>query len=142
MPPTDDSKPAKKLPSVGKDYTVTRKLGEGAFGEVYLAHHDLLGQDFAVKVLRPELCEDQDVRDRFLDEARALIRFSHPNVVQMRHVGEHDGRLFLVMDFVKGKELYDVLKADAPLYRGARAQHHDPDAGGPRGRPRRRDRAP
>ncbi len=105
----------KELPSVGGDYTLTEKLGEGAFGEVYKARHELLGQEFAVKVLRPELSEDQDVRDRFLDEARALIRFSHPNVVQVRHVGEDGGRLYLVMDLLHGRELGDIMKEEGAL---------------------------
>ncbi|MDJ0520535.1 MAG: protein kinase [Planctomycetota bacterium] len=100
---------------VGEHYRLVDKLGEGAFGEVYKAHHELLDQDFAVKLLKPELCEDEEVRARFLDEARALIRFSHPNVVQMRHVGEHEGRLFLVMDFVQGVELSDLMQKAGPL---------------------------
>ncbi len=115
MPPEDDSKTPSQQLVVGEHYRLVDKLGEGAFGEVYRAHHELLGQDFAVKLLKPELCEDQDVRDRFLDEARALIRFSHPNVVQLRHVGEHKGRLFLVMDFVEGVELCDLMKTSGPL---------------------------
>ena len=108
MPPPHDSDA--KLPLLGEHYQLTAKLGEGAFGEVFRAHHDLLDQDFAVKLLKPELSEDKDVCDRFLDEARALIRFSHPNVVQMRHVGRHKGRLFLVMDFVEGVELGELIR--------------------------------
>ncbi len=103
-----DSDESPTLPLIGEHYQLVAKLGEGAFGEVYKAEHDLLGQEFAVKLLKPELSEDRDVQDRFLDEARALIRFSHPNVVQMRHVGRHEGRLFLVMDYIEGVEL-DVL---------------------------------
>lgn len=100
---------------LGGHYVLLRKLGEGAFGEVHAARHDLLGQDFAVKVLKPELCSQQEVRDRFLDEARALIRFSHPNVVQLRHVGEEEGRLFLVMDFVRGEPLDALLAREGPM---------------------------
>jgi len=110
MPPPSES--GSDLPLLGEHYQLTEKLGEGAFGEVFRAHHDLLKQDFAVKLLKPELSEDQDVQDRFLDEARALIRFSHPNIVQMRHVGRHKGRLFLVMDYVHGVELAELMKKD------------------------------
>ena len=108
MPPPNEKKP--DLPLIGEHYQLLSKLGEGAFGEVFRAHHDLLDQDFAVKLLKPELSEDKDVCNRFLDEARALIRFSHPNVVQMRHVGRHQGRLFLVMDFVEGVELGQLMR--------------------------------
>ena len=108
------------LQTVGEHYRLTEKLGEGAFGEVYRAHHGLLDEEFAVKVLRPELCENEDTRERFLDEARALIRFSHVNVVQLRHVGEHKGRLYLVMDFVRGRPLDEVLR-DEGAFSEARA---------------------
>ncbi len=104
-----DFQPPPGLAVLGGHYRLTKKLGEGAFGEVYEAEHELLGQQFAVKVLKPELCESEEARSRFLDEARALIRFSHPNVVQLRHVGEHGGRLFLVMDFVRGETLGDLV---------------------------------
>ncbi len=114
MPPENDAnKPQETV--VGEHYRLVDKLGEGAFGQVFRAHHELLNQDFAVKLLKPELCEDEEIRNRFLDEARALIRFSHPNVVQMRHVGEHQGRLFLVMDFVHGVELNELMKKTGPL---------------------------
>ncbi len=113
-PPKDPSVPA-SFETLGEHYQLVEKLGEGAFGVVYRAHHDLLNQDFAVKILKPELCEDQDLRERFLDEARALIRFSHPNVVQMRHVGEQNGRLYLVMDLVRGEGLNDIIRRRGAL---------------------------
>ena len=100
---------------LGEHYRLTSHLGEGAFGDVYIAHHDLLDQEFAVKVLKPELCEAEASRARFLDEARALIRFSHPNVVQLRHVGEHGNRLYLVMDLVRGEPLNELMKREGPF---------------------------
>ncbi|MDJ0976316.1 MAG: protein kinase [Planctomycetota bacterium] len=103
------------LKTIGEHYHLTEKLGEGAFGNVYTAHHELLDQDFAVKVLKPELCADEATRERFLDEARALIRFSHPNVVQLRHVGEHNRQLYLVMDLVRGQPLDEIMLSGKPF---------------------------
>ena len=117
MSPDSERDPSipKAFEVIGEHYKLVRKLGEGAFGVVYEAKHDLLGQSFAVKILKPELCEDENLRERFLDEARALIRFSHTNVVQLRHVGEHRGRLYLVMDLVKGEALNDLLQREGAL---------------------------
>jgi len=114
MPPPDPPASA-PLPTIGDHYLLVEKLGEGAFGEVYRARHDLLGQEFAVKLLKPEMSESKDSRDRFLDEARALIAFSHPGVVQVRHVGEANGRLYLVMDLVRGRPLDEILKEGSPF---------------------------
>ncbi|MGE0192757.1 MAG: protein kinase [Planctomycetota bacterium] len=110
-----DTEPPAHLAVLGGHYHLRRKLGEGAFGEVYEADHELLDQKFAVKVLKPEMCESAEARARFLDEARALIRFSHPNVVQLRHVGEHAGRLYLVMDYVAGETLGDLVQREGRL---------------------------
>lgn len=113
--PTPDASIPEAFREIGGHYVLYTKLGEGAFGDVYKAHHELLGQDFAVKVLKPELCSDGETRERFLDEARALIRFSHTNVVQVRHVGEHDGRLYLVMDLVEGRPLDELIRDEGPF---------------------------
>ena len=112
---TRDPSVPQSFETLGEHYRLKKKLGEGAFGVVYEARHDLLGQDFAVKILKPELCEDENLRERFLDEARALIRFSHTNVVQLRHVGEHEKRLYLVMDLVRGEPLNDLLRKEGAL---------------------------
>ncbi len=100
---------------IGEHYRLIRKIGDGAFGIVYEAHHAILDQRFAVKVLRPELCANPRARDRFLDEARALIRFSHRNVVELRHVGEVDDRLYIVMDFVPGISIKQYVATHGPF---------------------------
>ena len=115
---TRDPSVPQSFETLGEHYRLQKKLGEGAFGVVYEARHDLLGQDFAVKILKPELCEDENLRERFLDEARALIRFCHTNVVQLRHVGEHEKRLYLVMDLVRGEPLNDLLRREGALAEG------------------------
>src|SRR5207249_9584034 len=73
-------------------YRITARLGAGASGVVYRARHTLLDQDFAVKVLAPELAKDADVRRRLLLEARSLTLFAHRHAVQVRHCGRSEER--------------------------------------------------
>ena len=84
---------------LGGHYRIGPRIGEGTFGFVHRATHELLGTSFAVKILRPEFVGDPVVRRRFLDEARALSRLVHENVVPVRHVGEDGERLYLAMEW-------------------------------------------
>jgi serine/threonine protein kinase len=58
-------------------------LGEGAMGEVYLARHPMIGKEVAVKILRPELSDDDEVVGRFFQEAKAVNEINHPNIVDI-----------------------------------------------------------
>ncbi|MBL9088737.1 MAG: protein kinase [Planctomycetia bacterium] len=100
---------------LGATYRLDARLGAGAMGTVYRAHHVLLDQDFAVKVIAPGLAGDADVRRRFLVEARSLAAFTHKHAVQVRHCGEDGGVLYLAMDLVRGETLADLLAREAPL---------------------------
>ncbi|MCX7020606.1 MAG: protein kinase, partial [Candidatus Sumerlaeota bacterium] len=84
---------------VGK-YRILRMLGEGGMGTVYLAEHEFLGVRRAVKVLLPELAVQPGARQRFIDEARILVRLAHPNIVQVHDMDADGDCLYIAMDFV------------------------------------------
>jgi predicted Ser/Thr protein kinase len=97
-------------------YRVIRHLANGGMASVWEAHDDLLDRSVAVKVLAPHLGEDDSARRRFEREARAAAGLStHPNVVTIYDVGEHDGRIFLVMELMRGGSLADLLRRGDPI---------------------------
>src|SRR5918999_1013967 len=91
-------------------YHLLTRLAGGGMGEVYRAHDELLDRAVAVKVLQPQLASDPEFVERFRAEARAAARLSHPNVVAVHDWGrEGDDRYFMVMEYVAGTDLRDVL---------------------------------
>jgi tRNA A-37 threonylcarbamoyl transferase component Bud32 len=97
-------------------YRIIRKLGEGAMGGVYLAEHTGVGATIVLKVLLPELANDQNVVDSFLREARIAAEIHHDNVIDIFYSGRAaDGQVFLAMEYVEGATLYDILEKDGPL---------------------------
>lgn len=102
-------------PVIAGRYHVVRPLGEGGMGSVFLARDAELDRDVAIKVLPGDRVTSTDTVKRFRREAQALARLSHPGIVQAFDVGEHDGKPFLVMEYVAGVNLADRLKASGPL---------------------------
>lgn len=97
-------------------YTLIRRLGEGAMGQVYDAHHAALDRRVAVKVLHRWLAEEGRYRQRFVREARAASRIKHPSVVEILDFGTTpNDSVYLVMEFLEGRDLKAVLKAEGPL---------------------------
>ena len=95
-------------------FRIIEALGAGGMGVVHAAEDTKLDRRVAIKVLRDErLRNDPQERARLLREARALAKLSHPNVVQVHEVGEHDGGVFIVMELVRGATLREWL-ATAP----------------------------
>jgi len=91
-------------------YRVVERLGAGAMGEVYLVEHLQLGRREAIKVLLPELAQDQTLAARFRREARAINRLRHPHIVGIYDFGQlPDGRLYLAMEYAAGESLDLVL---------------------------------
>lgn len=91
-------------------YRILRKLGEGGMGQVYRGVHEVIGRDVAVKFLDPSLAKQPVHRDRFLREARASNRLHHSNIVDVLDYGQtSDGRVYLVMEYLRGRALDDVL---------------------------------
>jgi predicted Ser/Thr protein kinase len=99
-------------------YRVVRHLANGGMASVWEAHDELLDRSVAVKVLASHLSEDDRARRRFEREGRAAAGLSsHPNVVTIYDVGEHDDRAFMVMELMRGGSLADRLRAGRPLPR-------------------------
>ncbi len=96
-------------------YRVVRHVARGGMAEVYLAHDELLDRPVAVKVLFPELAEDGSFVERFRREARAAAGLNHPNIVSVFDFGEDDGSYYIVMEYVDGTTLRDVIRSGGPL---------------------------
>ena len=96
-------------------YRLESVLGRGAMGVVYRARHEVLDQDFAVKVIAPDVAEVDAVRARLLQEAQTLGILAHRNIVAVRHCGEEDGLLYVVMDHCAGETLRTTLEREGAL---------------------------
>lgn len=90
-------------------YELVRPLGHGAMATVDLAHDVELDRPVALKRLADNLARDEEVRPRFLREARLAARLAHPNVVRVFDVGEDDGRPFIAMEYVEGETLAELV---------------------------------
>jgi serine/threonine-protein kinase len=91
-------------------YRLIRPLGSGGMALVYLAKHVMIDRLSAIKVLRRDLAMSASHRERFLREARAVNRINHPNIVEITDLGESDGLVFLVMEYVEGESLIAALR--------------------------------
>lgn len=96
-------------------FAVERELGRGGMGVVVLARDLLLGRPVAIKVLPLTLARQPSLRDRFLREARTAAGLSHPNIVPIHSVEEHDDVVFFVMGFVEGETLAQRVARQGPL---------------------------
>ena len=96
-------------------YEIRNFIGKGGMALVYRAKDLRTGHDVAVKVLRPDLAKDEEFLERFDREASAASKMSHHNIVNLLDVGQADGLRYLVMEYVKGKTLKEVIRERAPL---------------------------
>ncbi len=96
-------------------YQIIRAIGEGGMANVYLAHDLILDRDVAVKILRGDLADDEKFVRRFQREAIAASSLSHPNIVEMYDVGEDAGKYYIVMEYVEGKTLKNLIKKRGSL---------------------------
>ncbi len=101
--------------TIGGKYKVRSKLGEGGMGSVYLVRHVHLQQDYALKVLIPELAANSAFRERFMREAKAATAFTHKHAIQMRDFGQEGDMLYMTMDFSRGETLKRVLESDGAI---------------------------
>jgi serine/threonine-protein kinase len=93
------------------EYRVQRKIGEGGMGAVYAAIHPVIGKQVAIKVLAPHLAARPDLVNRFIDEARAVNRIGHPNIVDIFAFGWLPGdRHYFIMEYLQGQGLHEWMK--------------------------------
>ncbi|HEU4570406.1 MAG TPA: serine/threonine-protein kinase [Gemmatimonadales bacterium] len=97
-------------------YHVTKKLGEGGMGAVYLAEHVKMGRKSAIKVMSASMSHDPDAVSRFNREANNASRINHPNICAIYDFGETpDGLIYLAMEFIEGDSLNGILKKSGPM---------------------------
>jgi serine/threonine-protein kinase len=97
-------------------YEVGRLLGAGGMAEVFEGRDRLLARRVAIKVLQAQFARDPSFLIRFKREAQAAASLSHPNIVGVYDTGTEDGTHFIVMEYVEGRTLKDVIRAEGPLY--------------------------
>jgi ABC-type branched-subunit amino acid transport system substrate-binding protein/predicted Ser/Thr protein kinase len=96
-------------------YRVDSLIGRGGMGVVYRATDLSLERPVALKLIAPELVEDEHFRTRFLREPRLAASLDHPNVIPIYEAGERDGRLYLAMRYVEGSDLKTLVERDGKL---------------------------
>jgi len=109
---------ARASPFTGKTLgrcVIRKPVGRGATATVFHATYEPLKKDVAVKILRADAASSAEAKARFVEEARALARLHHPNVVRVFDVVEDQGYLLIIMDFVEGRNLLDALDEDGPM---------------------------
>jgi len=108
--------PYQQLPSQTKErYVVKGQLGKGGMGAVYLAEDKRLRRTVALKILPPELAQDDKLRLRLIREAQAVAQINHPNVVAVFDVGDEMGNSYISMEYVEGQTVRDILKDKGKL---------------------------
>jgi beta-lactam-binding protein with PASTA domain/predicted Ser/Thr protein kinase len=96
-------------------YEVLARVGEGGMAVVYRARDTLLGRMVALKVLRSQYASDLEFVERFRREAQTAASLSHPNVVNIYDVGQEDDIYFIVMEYVEGRNLKEIIRQEGPL---------------------------
>ena len=94
---------------LGNRYTIIKEIGNGGMAIVYKAHCAYLQRDVAIKILKEEFRNDEELIRRFDAEARAAASLTHPNIVQIYDVGKEGNLIYIVMELVDGKSLKDLL---------------------------------
>ncbi len=98
------------------NYQVQRLIGSGAFGDVYFGRHPGIDKAVAIKVLDAEMAQNREIVQRFNAEARAVNLINHPNIVQVYDFGQlPDGRHYIVMEFLNGQDLTELIDEKAPF---------------------------
>ncbi len=100
---------------LGNRYEVQELLGQGGMAQVYRARDRVLGRSVAIKILRAEYTSDASLVARFQREARAAANLVHPNIVAIYDVGQDGTQFFIVMEYITGSTLKEIIRQRAPL---------------------------
>src|SRR5688500_18147986 len=113
---TGSEAPIKEIKGRIGRYDIVRPIGKGAMGMVYLAHDTILERDVALKVMVAQIADDPELNQRFIREAKAVAKMTHPNVVQVFDLGNHtDGSPYIAMELLKGEDLQHAMRRTTPL---------------------------
>jgi len=96
-------------------YKVTRRIGEGGMASVYEAEHEILGTRIAIKALNPILSQNEQLKWRFRNEAKVMASLDHPNITRVIDYEEHPDRLSILMEFLDGEDLGQLIKQNGAL---------------------------
>ena len=96
-------------------YQIDRRIGRGGMADVFVARDLLLDRHVAIKVLFPEFATDPNFVERFRREAQAAANLSHPNIVNVYDWGRYSGTYYIAMEYVQGRTLADILRANSQL---------------------------
>jgi serine/threonine protein kinase len=97
------------------NYQIVEELGRGGMAVVYRAYQPSLNRDVAMKVLPPQLSFDQEFVERFQREAKAAAKLRHPNIVVIHDVGHEDGTYYIVMEYLQGRTLKQLIQQEGRL---------------------------
>ncbi|MBQ1787969.1 MAG: serine/threonine protein kinase, partial [Erysipelotrichaceae bacterium] len=100
---------------IGKRYRIVKLIGKGGMADVYLAYDTILKREVAVKVLKSDMSDDPVALERFKREAGAVTKLSHPNIVDVYDVGDDGDKHYIVMEYVKGYTLKQLIKKRGPI---------------------------
>lgn len=97
------------LDTIANRYHIKSLIGQGGMADVYLAYDEIMNRPVAIKILRPKVADDSQAVVRFIREASAVRKLSHPNVVEVYDVGECGNLHYLVMEYIPGITLKELI---------------------------------
>jgi serine/threonine-protein kinase len=100
--------------TIGK-YKITKLIGEGGMASVYEAEHEMLGTKVAIKILNPILSANAQIKERFRNEAKLMASLDQANITKVIDFDEQPGQLSIVMEYLNGEDLNDVIKKKGAL---------------------------
>jgi serine/threonine protein kinase len=100
------------------NYTLKSELGEGGMATVFLAHDNKFDTEVAIKVLNKEFVHNENIRKRFIAEARKMFKMSHPNIIKVRDLIEEDDSVAFVMEYIEGETLKQYIERKGKLSDG------------------------